>query len=231
MGSSRSEGSTTGKERLRWTQQLHDRFVEAVNRLGGPDRATPKGILKAMGSSKLNIYHVKSHLQKYRISKLIPESTTRGKIEKKSISDILPNFSSISALQLKEVLQLQTEAHKRLNDKVERSLKLKIEAQGRYFERISKSYHSRTIMGKSCKPFVVKAAPLPSLSEESESLETEEEHGSGKKQKAIEEGVFPSSFDLVSSTTSELYNQTWNLSWSQLATQVCQSPLVPGFLL
>lgn len=115
--------------------------------------------------------------------------------------------------------------------KVQRSLKLKIEAQGRYFERISKSYHSRTIMGKSCKPFVVKAAPLPSLSEESESLETEEEHGSGKKQKAIEEGVFPSSFDLVSSTTSELYNQTWNLSWSQLATQVCQSPLVPGFLL
>lgn len=38
MGSTRSDGSaTTGKERLRWTQQLHDRFVEAVNRLGGPD--------------------------------------------------------------------------------------------------------------------------------------------------------------------------------------------------
>lgn len=38
MGSSttRSDGSA-GKERLRWTQDLHDRFVEAVERLGGPD--------------------------------------------------------------------------------------------------------------------------------------------------------------------------------------------------
>lgn len=38
MGSTRSDGSATGsKERLRWTQELHDRFVEAVTRLGGPD--------------------------------------------------------------------------------------------------------------------------------------------------------------------------------------------------
>ena len=35
MGSSRSDGS--GKERLRWTQELHDRFEEAVNQLGGAD--------------------------------------------------------------------------------------------------------------------------------------------------------------------------------------------------
>lgn len=31
----RSEG--LAKERLRWTQELHDRFEEAVNQLGGPD--------------------------------------------------------------------------------------------------------------------------------------------------------------------------------------------------
>lgn len=35
MGSNRSDGS--GKERLRWTQELHYRFEEAVNQLGGPD--------------------------------------------------------------------------------------------------------------------------------------------------------------------------------------------------
>ncbi|XP_027353417.1 myb family transcription factor PHL7-like [Abrus precatorius] len=237
MGSNRSDGSATGKERLRWTQQLHERFVEAVDRLGGPDRATPKGILKgmkAMGVSELNIYHVKSHLQKYRISQLIPESSTRGKLEKRSISDILPNFSSISALQLKEVLQTQMEAQKRLSDQIEvqRSLKQKIEAQGKYLDRIGQSNHGKIIIGKACKPLVATIAPLPPLSEESESLKTqpEEEHRSAKKQRIEEESAFPTSFEVESSITQEFYNQTWNLSWSQLAA-ACQSPLVPNFLL
>lgn len=29
--------STDAKPRLKWTPDLHDRFVEAVNQLGGPD--------------------------------------------------------------------------------------------------------------------------------------------------------------------------------------------------
>ena len=33
---SRSD-ALSAKERLRWTQELHDRFEEAVNQLGGPD--------------------------------------------------------------------------------------------------------------------------------------------------------------------------------------------------
>lgn len=112
-------------------------------------------------------------------------------------------------------------------------MKLKIEAQGKYLDRIGQSHHSRTITRKSCKPFAASAATLPSLSEESESFEAqpEEEHQSSKKQRVVEEGVFPTSFELGSSTTTpEFYNQTWNLSWSQLA-EACQSPLVPGFLL
>lgn len=29
--------STDAKPRLKWTPELHDRFVDAVNQLGGPD--------------------------------------------------------------------------------------------------------------------------------------------------------------------------------------------------
>jgi len=116
--------------------------------------------------------------------------------------------------------------------KVQRSLKVKIEAQGRFLERFGQSSHSKTIIGKACKSFASSTtAPLPSLSEESESLEsqTEKEHESVKKQRISEEGVFPTSFEHASSTPPEFYNQTWNVPWSQLAA-ACQSTLDPSFL-
>ncbi|PON92242.1 Octamer-binding transcription factor [Trema orientale] len=140
-----SGSSSDGKERLRWTQELHDRFVQAVTKLGGPDRATPKGILKAMGVPGLTIYHVKSHLQKYRIANFIPESNSRGKFEKKNISEIVPNFSTTSAAQLNEALQIHMEVQRRLSDQLEvqKRLKLKMEVQGRYLERIMTKDHQR----------------------------------------------------------------------------------------
>lgn len=35
--SSPAASGGTGKQRLRWTSDLHDRFVDAIAQLGGPD--------------------------------------------------------------------------------------------------------------------------------------------------------------------------------------------------
>ncbi|XP_020588172.1 protein PHOSPHATE STARVATION RESPONSE 3-like [Phalaenopsis equestris] len=52
--------------RIRWSNELHNRFVRAVESLGGQTKATPKRILLLMGVNGLSISHVKSHLQMYR---------------------------------------------------------------------------------------------------------------------------------------------------------------------
>ncbi|PKA50711.1 Myb family transcription factor APL [Apostasia shenzhenica] len=61
--------SVDARLRLRWTQQLHQRFVDAVTQLGGIEKATPKSVMQVMGVPGLTLYHLKSHLQKYRLSK------------------------------------------------------------------------------------------------------------------------------------------------------------------
>ncbi|MED6131195.1 Myb transcription factor phl7 [Stylosanthes scabra] len=131
--------SLASKQRLRWTNDLHERFVDAVAQLGGPDRATPKGVLRVMGVKGLTIYHVKSHLQKYRLAKYLPDSSSDGKnSEKKETGDILSNPDGSSGMQITEALKLQMEVQKRLHEQLEvqRQLQLRIEAQGKYLKKI-----------------------------------------------------------------------------------------------
>jgi len=146
-GSSAVKSSTlaasggAGKQRLRWTSDLHDRFVDAITQLGGPDRATPKGVLRVMGVAGLTIYHVKSHLQKYRLAKYLPESPGDGKgskDEKKSSGDSFSGTDSSPGMQISEALRMQMEVQKRLHEQLEvqRQLQMRIEAQGKYLQKI-----------------------------------------------------------------------------------------------
>ncbi|XP_020079752.1 protein PHOSPHATE STARVATION RESPONSE 2-like isoform X2 [Ananas comosus] len=132
------------KARMRWTPELHERFVEAVNQLGGSEKATPKGVLKLMKVEGLTIYHVKSHLQKYRTARYKPESSEEQRViqveETKSL-----DLKTVT--EINEALRVQMEVQKQLHEQLEiqRKLQLQIEEQGRYlqmmFENQNKSIH------------------------------------------------------------------------------------------
>uniref|UniRef100_A0A0D3D9Z0 HTH myb-type domain-containing protein n=1 Tax=Brassica oleracea var. oleracea TaxID=109376 RepID=A0A0D3D9Z0_BRAOL len=167
-----NNSSHASKQRLRWTHELHERFVDAVAQLGGPDRATPKGVLRVMGVQGLTIYHVKSHLQKYRLAKYLPDSSSEGKkTDKKESGDVLsgldgsPNRLTLfdyRGTQITEALKLQMEVQKRLHEQLEvqRQLQLRIEAQGKYLKKIIEEQQRLSgALGESSGPVTGESDP------------------------------------------------------------------------
>lgn len=156
-------GVGSPKQRLRWTSDLHDRFVDAVTQLGGADRATPKAVLRVMRVHGLTIYHVKSHLQKYRLAKYMPDPITNvaGSEQKERLNSLL-NVDSSCGIEISAAQQMQTEVQKRLHQQIEvqRHLQMRIEAQNRYLQKIlEEQQRMDSSQEQSSSP---PAAPLPS---------------------------------------------------------------------
>ncbi|KAL0443112.1 UNVERIFIED_CONTAM: Myb family transcription factor IPN2 [Sesamum latifolium] len=150
--------TTDPKPRLRWTVELHERFVDAVTQLGRPDKATPKTIMRVMGVKGLTLYHLKSHLQKFRLGKQPHKDFNDHSMkdgERASSLELQRNNASSSGIlgrsmndgsnvHITDAIRMQMEVNRRLHEQLEvqRHLQLRIEAQGKYMQ---------TILEKACQ--------------------------------------------------------------------------------
>ncbi|BBH06754.1 Homeodomain-like superfamily protein [Prunus dulcis] len=121
------------KPRMRWTQELHEAFVEAVNQLDGSERG--------------NIEQPDTNRSHQKVISLIsppgsyeqPFVLLDGACEKVSTPVEETNSLDLKAsMGITEALRLQVELQKRLHEQLEnqRKLQLQIEEQGKYLEKM-----------------------------------------------------------------------------------------------
>ncbi|KAJ6725267.1 MYB FAMILY TRANSCRIPTION FACTOR PHL11 [Salix viminalis] len=151
--------TTDPKPRLRWTLELHEQFVDAVTLLGGPDKATPKAIMRIMGVKGLTLYHLKSHLQKFRLGKQPQNYLNEQAI--RDATDHLKNLQDAATARIfsdgldknmhqNEVLRTQIQAQGTLDEqlKVKHHLQKRIDAQRKYIQTILENAY-RTVSAEN----------------------------------------------------------------------------------
>ncbi|GMN36718.1 hypothetical protein TIFTF001_006235 [Ficus carica] len=172
------------KPRLRWTADLHERFVDAVTQLGGassqiwlfrvicnvyevfsflslffkyPKRgitdvaeATPKAIMRTMNVKGLTLFHLKSHLQKYRLGiqsgKDMSEASKDASflLESPRTGNSSPNVPASDmneGYEVKEALRAQMEVQSKLHLQVEaeKHLQIRQSAERRYMAMLERA--------------------------------------------------------------------------------------------
>ncbi|KAA8529417.1 hypothetical protein F0562_033784 [Nyssa sinensis] len=163
--------STDARPRLKWTPELHHRFIDAVTQLGGADRATPKTLMRVMGIPGITLYHLKSHLQKYRLGRSQQSDTYNDnkqedyKENHRKESHFIGEISAGTqnqineSLQIAQALQMQMEVQSKLHEQIEvqRHLQLRIEAQGKYLQSVLKKAQE-TLAGYNSASMTVELA-------------------------------------------------------------------------
>ncbi|XP_064948581.1 protein PHR1-LIKE 3 isoform X4 [Musa acuminata AAA Group] len=131
------------KPRLRWTADLHERFVDAVAQLGGPEKATPKAIMRTMGVKGLTLFHLKSHLQKYRLGKQSASYLLENP-GSSSLSPRVPTPDVNEGQEVKEALRAQMEVQRRLYEQVEvqKHVQIRMDAYQKYID---------SLLARACK--------------------------------------------------------------------------------
>ncbi|XVE87591.1 hypothetical protein DITRI_Ditri19aG0000500 [Diplodiscus trichospermus] len=141
------------KPRLRWTADLHDRFVDAVTQLGGPNKATPKAIMRTMNVKGLTLFHLKSHLQKYRLGKQSGKDIGEGPKDGISASYLLespgsnnstldlPTSDMNEGYEVREALRAQMEVQSKLHLQVEaeKHLQIRQDAERKYMAMLDRA--------------------------------------------------------------------------------------------
>ncbi|CAK9861833.1 unnamed protein product [Sphagnum jensenii] len=162
LSSGAAVAAAAAKTRLRWTPELHEKFLTVVGQLGGADRATPKAVLRLMGVQGITIFHVKSHLQKYRLAKYSPDISDGMQII--FLSDSLLSLITSQSHQITQALQLQMQVQKQLHEQLEiqRELQLRIEAQGKSLEKMieQQAKVGGMVLGYHSEPCDLSSSPL-----------------------------------------------------------------------
>ncbi|CAL0334529.1 unnamed protein product [Lupinus luteus] len=162
------------KPRLRWTQDLHERFIDAITQLGGANKATPKAIMRTMNVKGLTLFHLKSHLQKYRLGKQsgkdigdackdgMPGSYLLESPSNGNSSPKLPTSDTNEGYEIKEALRAQMEVQSKLHLQVEAEKHVQIwqDAEQRYMTMLERACKmladqiiSATVIGNDSRKF------------------------------------------------------------------------------
>uniref|UniRef100_J3MSE3 MYB-CC type transcription factor LHEQLE-containing domain-containing protein n=1 Tax=Oryza brachyantha TaxID=4533 RepID=J3MSE3_ORYBR len=137
-----------------------------------PAEATPKTIMRTMGVKGLTLFHLKSHLQKYRLGKqsgkeMVEQSKDAyilGAQSGANLSPRVPTPDVKESQEVKEALRAQMEVQRKLHEQVEvqRHVQIRMDAYQNYIDTLLEK--ACNIVSEQLNGFTISDHDLPDLS-------------------------------------------------------------------